>query len=85
MEVKKQSLVQNDKSEECLVLQERVEELNVQLTQVQEEKELLEQGKVYLSVVLLALRIGHIILRAFTSSGAIQMKSDFPFASLRWL
>jgi hypothetical protein len=51
MEAKKQSLVQNDRSEEHLVLQERVEELSAQLTEVQEDKEQLQQGKVYLSVV----------------------------------
>lgn len=46
MEVKKHSLVQTDKCEEQLVLQERVDELMVQLTLVQEEKKQLQDGKV---------------------------------------
>jgi hypothetical protein len=46
MEVKKHSLVQTDKCEEQLVLQERVDELMVQLTHVQEEKKQLQEGKV---------------------------------------
>jgi hypothetical protein len=46
MEVKKHSLVQTDKCEERLVLQERVDELMVQLTLVQEEKKQLQDGKV---------------------------------------
>jgi hypothetical protein len=46
VEAKKQLLVQNDKSEEHLLLQERVRELSSQLTQVQEDKEQIQQGKV---------------------------------------
>jgi hypothetical protein len=46
MEVKKHSLIQTDKCEEQLVLQERVDELMVQLTLVQEEKNQLQDGKV---------------------------------------
>jgi len=46
MEVKKHSLIQTDKCEEQLVLQERVDELMVQLTLVQEEKKQLQDGKV---------------------------------------
>jgi len=49
MEVKKHSLVQTDKCEEQLVLQERVDELMVQLTLVQEEKKQLQDGKVFLT------------------------------------
>lgn len=46
MEVKKHTLVQTDKCEEQLVLQERVDGLIVQLTHVQEEKKQLQDGKV---------------------------------------
>lgn len=46
MEVKKHSLIQTDKCEEQLVLQDRVDELMVQLTLVQEEKKQLQDGKV---------------------------------------
>ncbi|KDR16339.1 Thyroid receptor-interacting protein 11 [Zootermopsis nevadensis] len=49
MEAKKQAFVQNGRSEEHLVLQDRVEELSVQLMQVQEDKEQLHQGKIFLS------------------------------------
>ncbi|XP_023727359.1 thyroid receptor-interacting protein 11 isoform X4 [Cryptotermes secundus] len=49
MEVKKQSLVHVVKSEEHVMLQKRLEELSVQLTQIQEEKEQLQQGKICLS------------------------------------
>lgn len=44
--MKKHSLVQTDKCEEQLVLQERVDGLIVQLTHVQEEKKQLQDGKV---------------------------------------
>jgi hypothetical protein len=46
VEVKKHSLIQTDKCEEDLVLQERVDELMDQLTHVQEEKKQLQDGKV---------------------------------------
>jgi predicted nucleic acid-binding Zn-ribbon protein len=46
VEVKKHSLIQTDKCEEGLVLQERVDELMDQLTHVQEEKKQLQDGKV---------------------------------------
>jgi hypothetical protein len=54
MEVKKQSLVHVVRSEEYMILQKRVEELNVQLAEIREEKEQLQQGKVCLTVVHLA-------------------------------
>jgi hypothetical protein len=50
MEAKKQSLTQNDRSEEHLMLQEKLEELSAQLTQVWEDKEQLQQGKVQLCI-----------------------------------
>jgi hypothetical protein len=46
IEVKKHSLIQTDKCEDDLVLQERVDELMDQLTRVQEEKKQLQDGEV---------------------------------------